>query len=158
MRRKIIVLISLGVLFTLIESTSGMNVTLFDDNTPPNPPEIEGPTSGQIKTTYTYDITITDPDEDDGLLFLEVDFGDGIISEDCGCDRVWQNGEVVQMSHQWKREGTYQISARVQDVHGEWSEWSEPIPVTMPKHKLFVNNLLSLLIDLFPNIARILNF
>ena len=73
------------------------------NNNAPNPPSISGPTSGKIDTTYDYEVTVTDPDEDDGLLRLELDFGDGIIAEDCGCSRVWQNGEVIDMSHRWKK-------------------------------------------------------
>jgi hypothetical protein len=108
---------------------------LLSYNNPPNPPEIEGPVYGKIGVLYTYNVTITDPDEEDGLLKLEIDFGDGVLEESCGCDRIWENGEVLQVSHKWKRPGTYNITGRVMDVHGAWSEWSEPLIVIMPKEK-----------------------
>ncbi len=108
--------------------------TTNNDNNPPNPPIITGPTSGKIDETYLYNVTITDPDED--VMFnLEVDFGDGIVHEDCGCGQSWQNGTVVEVSHKWQKAGNYGITARVQDAYGEWSEWSNPLPITMPKNK-----------------------
>jgi hypothetical protein len=154
MKKKLIFLITIGVLFSYIGSTSGVNITLFDDNTPPNPPEIVGPTNGKIRESHLYTITLTDPDEDNKLLKLEVDFSDGIVQEDCGCDIPWENGEVIQMEHTWKKEGTYEVTGRVADEHNEWSEWSEPITVIMPKNKLTSKNLLLKIIDLFPNIAK----
>jgi carboxyl-terminal processing protease len=108
--------------------------TTNNDNNPPNPPMITGPTSGKIGETYLYNVTITDPDED--VMFnLEVDFGDGIVHEDCGCGQSWQNGTVVELSHKWRKTGSYGITARVQDAYGEWSEWSEPLSISMPKSK-----------------------
>ena len=106
-----------------------------NDNNPPNPPKIEGPLSGKIGKTYVYNITLTDPDEDDQMFFLEVDFGEGIEHEDCGCGKSWQNGTILEVSHRWKKVGDYGITARVQDGCGEWSEWSDPLFVSMPKHK-----------------------
>ena len=105
------------------------------ENNPPNPPLIEGPLSGKIGKTYVYNITLTDPDEDDQMFFLEIDFGEGIEQEDCGCGKSWQNGTVLKVSHQWKNVGDYEITARIQDAHGEWSEWSESLPIVMPKNK-----------------------
>ena len=122
----------------IFTSANKINIGINNLNNPPNPPEIEGPTNGKIRENYIYFITVTDPDEDDKLLKLEVDFGDGIISEDCGCDVAWDNGEVIEMGHVWKKQGFFQVSARVTDIHNIWSEWSEPISVTMPKNK-FVN-------------------
>ena len=124
------------------------NVASDDENTPPNPPLIQGPTSGNIGEIYTYTITLTDPDEDDRMFFLEVDFGDGIQHEDCGCDRSWENGTVLEISHQWKKTGDYGIKARVQDGYGEWSEWSDPLFVSMPKNK-DTSNLFTLLLSRF---------
>jgi len=42
------------------------------------------------------------------------------------------------------------------DVYGEWSEWSEPFPVSMPKSKFVQNYLFQRLIDLFPILRQIL--
>ncbi len=134
-------------------------ITFDDENTPPNPPLIQGPTSGIIGEIYLYTITLTDPDEDDQMFYLEVDFGDGIQHEDCGCDRSWQNGTVLEVSHQWKNAGDYGIAARVQDGYGDWSEWSDPLFVSMPKNKES-SNILTLLfsrfLEKFPLLERTL--
>lgn len=129
-------------------------------NNPPNPPTINGPTSGKIGETYLYNVTITDPDED--LMFnLEVDFGDGIVHEDCGCGQSWQNGTVVEVSHKWQKTGSYGITARVQDAYGEWSEWSDPLPVNMPKVKkpadILLMHFLEMLTKLFPRLEYMLD-
>ena len=107
------------------------------DNTPPNPPDITGPNSGRIGTSYLYKVIVTDPDENDELLKLEMDFGDGTITETCGCSKLWENGEILNISHQWKKPGNYQITARVMDVNGAWSEWSEPLTVSLPRSQSF---------------------
>ncbi len=134
--------------------------TTNNDNNPPNPPMITGPTSGKVGETYLYNVTITDPDED--VMFnLEVDFGDGIVHEDCGCGQSWQNGTVVEVFHQWRTTGSYGITARVQDAYGEWSEWSDPLPVNMPKVKkpadILLMHFLEMLTKLFPRLEYMLD-
>jgi len=109
-------------------------------NNPPNPPELTGPVNGKIDQNYIYYITVSDPDED-LLLRIEIDFGDGITEICGGCTtRPWQSGEIVTVDHRWSKTDTYAVSARVQDEHGAWSDWSEPLSVTMPKFKNFDNN------------------
>ncbi|MEA2053621.1 MAG: hypothetical protein U9O96_00660 [Candidatus Thermoplasmatota archaeon] len=124
------------VVFLLTSSFTGLLATdaiQNGDNNPPNPPEITGPTSGIIKETYKYNITLTDPDPDDLMFDLEIDFGDGIEYVDCGCGKSWRNGTVVEVYHSWKKVGNYGITARIRDASGEWSEWSESLAVSMPK-------------------------
>ena len=102
------------------------------NNHPPDPPVITGPVSGNITKYHLYNFTITDPDDD--LLFnLEINWGDGTESVDCGCGKSWQSGTVVPVSHKWKRQGTYDLSARVSDSYGTYSNWSDPISISMPK-------------------------
>ena len=69
------------------------------------------------------------------MYALEVNFGDEIVTEGgAGCGKTWLNGTVVEVSHLWTTRNTYEIRARVVDSFGEWSEWSEPYPVSMPKN------------------------
>jgi hypothetical protein len=145
-----ILLASLGI--SLGEKIVKINM----DNTPPNPPVIDGPKSGDIKEYYVYYFTLTDPDEEDYLSKLEVDFGDGVIVEDCGCNVPWENGITVEVENMWKKSGDYEIKARVADVYNYWSEWSEPYPVSMPRIRLFQNHILQRLITLFPMLNQIL--
>ena len=130
MKKKIFGLIFI-CLFLFTDLSVALNIASikFNDNTPPNPPVIVGPVNGKIRQSYLYNITVTDPDEDNKLLKLEVDFGDGIVQEDCGCDKPWENGEIIQMEHKWKKQGNFKVTGRIADEHNQWSKWSEPITV-----------------------------
>ena len=133
MKKKI-----LGIFVCMLLLIPVVSITVVaDDNNPPNPPKIEGPITGKIGEYYTYEITLTDPDQDDVMFSLEVDFGDEITFYDCGCGKSWQNGTVIAVSHKWKNTGNYGITARVEDASGEWSEWSDPliVIVTMPRNR-----------------------
>jgi len=102
-------------------------------NNPPNPPVINGPLSGHVRVAYSYNVTVSDPDLDDLLIKIEINFGDGITS--CGgCDGrgPWYSGDIVQFNHSWIKRGTYAITGRVQDEHFNWSNWSVSLPITMP--------------------------
>lgn len=104
-------------------------------NNPPNPPLIEGPTTGETRTIYLFNITVTDPDEDP-LVLLEVDFGDGSdVFQECGCSGAWPSGTVLGVAHQWKKRGTFVLQARVQDGHGLWSDWGT-LDISLPKSTL----------------------
>lgn len=98
------------------------------DNHPPFPPLIEGPNQGKIRTLYQYNITVDDPDED-FLLKMEIDFGEGKIitiqEKGCGCKKPWwKPNTTIYVYHKWKKPGKYVIKARVMDVFGQWSNWS----------------------------------
>jgi hypothetical protein len=153
--RKKLILIFISMIFILSISSSGVYGKIF--NSPPNPPIIDGPTSGQIGTTYTYYFTLTDPDPDDIMFNLEVDFGNNIIAEDCGCDKSWKNGTIVEVPYQWSRSNDYQIRARIQGEYGDWSEWSEPYIVTMPRSHLYndIQNFINILISKIQYISQI---
>jgi len=154
MKNKII-LIFISMIFILSISSSGVFGKIF--NSPPNPPIIDGPTTGQVDTTYTYFFTLTDPDPDDLMFNLEVDFDNNIIYENCGCDKSWQNGTVVEVPYRWSKSNDYQIRARIQGEFGDWSEWSEPYIVTMPKSHFYNNieNIIDKLILIFPFLSEI---
>jgi len=100
----------------------------LNNNHPPFPPVIEGPTSGKVRTLYQYNITVDDPDGD-FLLKMEIDFGEGKIltiqEKACGCKKPWwKPNTTVYVYHKWRKPGKYLIRARVMDVWNEWSEWS----------------------------------
>jgi hypothetical protein len=86
------------------------------------------------------------------MFNLEVDFGNDILAEDCGCDKSWTNGTVVEMTYQWGKPNDYSIRARVQGEYGDWSEWSEPFIVTMPniqKNDYFTNIINNLILSFY---------
>jgi len=124
------------------------------DNNPPNPPVITGPQTGKIDEIIVYEFYITDPDVDDQLLQLEINFGGELIIERCdtGECKPWRNGETVEIQYIWRETGAYNITARVMDVYGEWSEWSDPLSITMPRVKSFnqIPRILLWLFERFP--------
>ena len=133
-----------------IKNTNSILLSV-DENNPPNPPIVEGPLSGNFGETYVYHITLIDPDEGDIMFNLEINFGDEVIQKGCGCGKSWQNGTVLEVLHRWKIAGEYRITARVQDSYGEWSEWSEPLIVSMPRNKAKVKLFVCLFNDFMDN-------
>jgi len=161
MKIKIVSIILCFFLISIIIGITGSaNIIINKDNTAPNPPIIDGPTSGNINKFYSYFFTITDPDTDDRLYMMQIDFGEGEILDvtphDCDCGDFWENGARVQKDNLWREQGLYEITARVQDVYGEWSEWSEPYPVSMPRVRLINSQLFQRFIELFPILEQIL--
>ena len=159
---KKILILSICTLFILTNLTFAVNANIisinFNDDTQPNPPVINGPSSGKIKETYTYYVTVSDPDEDDLLIKIEIDFGDG--SGICGgCDGrgPWHSGDVVEFNHSWAEAGVFGIKGRVADEHNNWSEWSDPLPITMPySYNKPILPFLELLFERFSNAFPIL--
>ena len=153
--KKIFILTS----FIFVISLSSIFALANSNNNPPYPPIIDGPTSGQTGVTYIYFFTLTDPDPDDLMFNLEVDFGDNILYENCGCGVSWTNGTIVEVPYQWSKSNEYDIRARVQDEYGEWSEWSESYKVSMPRIRFYDNfqQIINRLIFNFPFLADILN-
>jgi len=135
MKKILIATICMLFFLTSIPFAGNANVTSInsDENNPPDPPVIIGPLSGNIRESYSYNVTVSDPDLDDLLIKIEINFGDGITT--CGgCDGrgPWNSGDVVEFNHSWIKTGTYAITGRVLDEHGNWSEWSAPLSIIMP--------------------------
>lgn len=94
----------------------------------PNPPN--GPTSGKTNAQQTYTASTTDPDGD--ALSYKFDWGDGTES---GWTTPVESGTPASANHTWRLKGTYNIKVKAKDTGGLESDWSEPLPVTMPKTK-----------------------
>ncbi len=104
----------------------------YTHNNPPNPPEIEGPTSGTVGNEYPYRMLVSDPD-DDYMDTIEIDFGDENITLSRCCDEgYWVSGDIVWVNHNWEDQGDYVIKARVRDVYGTWGDWGT-LEVYMPE-------------------------
>ena len=125
-------------------------LTYPEENSPPLPPVISGPTTGRTGVYYDYQFLLLDYDEDDFITILEVDFGNEIKQAiKKNCEKPWYNGTDIWMSHQWDQNGEYMIKARTMDSYGAWSDWSDPLSVSLPKQKSFVSHF-TFLSERFP--------
>lgn len=106
------------------------SLSLYTPSSAPMKPDTPtGPSSGKIRTTYGYTTKSQDPDEDDIRYLLN--WGDGTST----LTGYYSSNENIMVNHTWKKQGTFDIRVRCSDIHGSWSDWSEPISVTIPKNK-----------------------
>jgi len=118
---------------------------------PPSSPQITGPSNGKAKTQYEY--TISSEDQDDDMLYYNIDWGDGGKQEGIG---PYSSGEEVTISHSWGMSGFYKIKVKAIDVWGSQSDWTT-LSVSMPKNKVYINRpILNFLVEQHPNMFPIL--
>ena len=82
------------------------------NSSPTTPTAPNSPASGYIDTSYSFNTSASDPDDDP--LEYEFDWGDGTTAS-------WG---AASRSHTWSSAGTYCIKARAKDSHGALSGWS----------------------------------
>jgi len=100
-----------------------------NENQPPNEPEITGPQYGDIGVEYEYLFVAEDYDGDE--IFYFVDWDDNTTNEWLG---PYQSGLLVEISHAWSEQGIYNIRAKVKDIHGAESDWSDSYIVVIGNH------------------------
>jgi hypothetical protein len=101
-------------------------VFIYDTNTPPEIPTINGPTNGKKGQAYLYTFTTIDPEEDD--IYYYIDWGDNTNS---GWIGPYLSDTEVSQQHTWLERGTYTIQCKARDVHGAESDWGV-LQVKMP--------------------------
>jgi len=114
----------------------------------PEPPE--GPTSAGVNEEHTYTAITTDPNGDQ--IYYLFDWGDESYS---GWIGPFESGEIAETSHNWEDRGEYEIRVKAKDEHGVQSEWSDPLPISMPIIKN--NNIFMNILKLFPIIYSLIN-
>jgi glutaredoxin len=114
-------------------------------NNPPNTPVLSGPTEGKKEVPYSYNVTATDPD--DNQISFYVDWGDETNSGWLG---PYSSGYLLTLDHQWAEKGTYTIKAKVKDEHDTESDWAS-LTVTMPTTVGLTVSFLSWLFEHFPH-------
>jgi len=97
----------------------------------PDKPDLEGSTSGKIKEEYTYTAVTNDPDGD--TLSYLFDWGDGTYS---GWIGPRSSGTSIEATHTWMKKGTYEIRVIAKDSHGVKSQYSDPLPISMPHNRM----------------------
>ena len=123
-----------------------------DNNKPDKPSKPSGPINGRILIPYAYTSTATDPDND--LISYDFSWGDGY----CSFLRWYDSGESVKTYYTWREKGEYEVKVRVRDEFGLVSEWSDPLPVTMPRNRAINSPFLRFLKNhpnLFPIIRQL---
>jgi hypothetical protein len=121
-------------------------------NSPPEEPNITGPTSGEYGEEYTYEITAMDPDDND--IYYYIDWGNGTIET----KGPYDSEKIIYAKHTWDDRGSYTIKVRSRDTYDEKSDWVS-LEVSMPNSHIllhilkFFNNAPNLL-SLFKQIFR----
>ena len=126
-------------------------------------PEIPAKPAGKSSVVggipYTYTTIADDPYDFD--LYYIFDWGDGTYS--------WigpkKPGEQVTDTHIWKEKGEFEVKVMVVDTQAFWSEWSEPLVVSVTKSKdltgqpflQLLQKYFELHSDSFPFLKMILN-
>jgi len=105
---------------------------------------------GKVGVRYTFSAITSDPDED--TIKYCFDWGEGNTSWSDFVD----SGKEVSMNYTWKSKGDYEVRVKVQDEHGLESDWSDPLKITIPRHKQSNLNMLSWLFERFPTVGRML--
>jgi hypothetical protein len=132
------------------------SLAVGEESTPPEKPDVpQGPTKTGVNKEHIYTTSTTDHDGDE--LYYLFDWGDGKYS---GWVGLYNSGETAEASHTWTEQGDYEIRVKAKDDHGVQSEWSDPLPISMPKNKQLIDlpffNFLEKFPRLFPILRNIL--
>jgi len=126
-------------------------LAIAEDSLPPNKPNAPtGPVSGKTGETYTYSSSTTDPEGDD--VYYLFDWGDGT---DSGWVGPFDSGRTCEVSYKWSSKGSFEVRVKAQDFHGVVSDWSDPLPISMPKARSIQSPLIEWFLDHFPMIKNL---
>lgn len=103
-----------------------------ESQVPERPTKPSGPISVKPGTSYSYSSSTTDMDRD--KVYYLFDWGDGELS---GWIGPFNSSETVDANHSWGSRGRYQIRVKAKDINGVQSEWSDSLPVSASKNKIF---------------------
>jgi hypothetical protein len=136
-----------------------MGTTLYGDpalslypisNPPLKPSTPDGPNSGRININYKFTTSSTDPDDDQTRYLFDWGDGNTTITE------YYSSGEIVKVYYKWDKQGGFNIRVRAQDENGVWSEWSDPLTVSMPKSNNWQIDLIEQFLENHPIINYLL--
>ena len=136
-----------------------IHVKVISDNTAPTKPnKPSGQARGKVGQTYTYSTSTTDHDGDQ--VYYNWSWGDGTYS---GWIGPFASGAKANGSYTWTIRGTYSIKVKAKDTSGAESNWSDPLPIKMPKNSaytflLLFSQILEQIFERFPNAFPILRY
>jgi C1A family cysteine protease len=115
------------------------------ENSAPFPPEINGPSSGNVGEELTYRFSTSDPEEDQLLYYIE--WHD---RESTGWMGPYSSDEVIQLTHTWGTIETFELRVKAMDIYGAESDWTT-LEVSIQRGKAMTVGLcLQWLMDLCP--------
>jgi len=129
----------------------GVNITNTNNSPPATPQTPSGETNGNVGIEYTYTTTTTDPNNDDVRYWF--DWDDGTNS---GWIGPYPSGTIANATHTWTTKGTYNIKVKAVDPSNSESNWSDPMPITMPYSYTPILQFLELLFQRLPQAFPIL--
>lgn len=113
-------------------------------NNPPVKPTISGSSSGRVGQSYTYATTTTDPESNQ--IYYWFDWADGT---DSGWLGPYDSGEECSAPHTWTERGSFEIRVKAKDTNGAKSDWSNPLPVSMPyEHQTLLELIIEWILQL----------
>jgi len=107
---------------------------LAEFKAPLMPTRPQGPLNGRIDVEYEYITSVIDPNEDE--VYLMWDWGDNSDTEWIG---PYDSGKEITTSHNWKESGDFKIKVKAKDIWDYESDWSDPLSVSMPKTRQYIN-------------------
>ncbi|KYK32182.1 MAG: hypothetical protein AYK22_07505 [Thermoplasmatales archaeon SG8-52-3] len=121
------------------------------ENTPPDVPIIDGPSTGKTMVGYDYIFVATDYEGHNVSYF--VDWGDDKITD---WTEYVPSGTEKVLTHMWSKQGTYIIKAKAKDICGAESDWSE-FEITIPRTRTSSILWYQWFLERFPLLERLLN-
>ena len=94
-------------------------------NSPPTSPEINGPLVCKVGISYNWTFLSTDPEGNNIKYYIE--WGDNTSN----ITGFYPSGTDIKVQHTWNEYGTYNITAKTQDIYGAESDWSNPYEVVI---------------------------
>ncbi len=131
-----------------------VKISDYDNQRPSKPETPAGKTKGKPGTEYTYSSSCTEPEGE--ILYYIWDWGDKNYTYWLG---PYDSGGSAEASYTWGQKGKYAVRVKAKDIFGGESDWSEPLPVEMPRsYTQCCPHLLERLFTWFPNAFPILRF
>ncbi len=118
---------------------------------PKKPSTPNGQSNVKPGKTYYYSTSTTDPNGDKIQYGWDWD-GDKLVDD---WTRFYDSGEKVTTSHTWDQQGTYTVYVKAKDIQGAESEWSDPLPVSVPFNHF---SLIKTMFSRYPLFKIVLSF